>query len=138
MLTNNLAKELNPHQCEAVEHLEGPLLIFAGAGTGKTRIITYRIAHLLEKGAHPENILAVTFTNKAAEEMRNRVENLFPGKGKRVWISTFHSFCAKILRIETNPHFVIYDETDQKDLIKECIRELGLEEKNIGRVYLLI
>jgi DNA helicase-2/ATP-dependent DNA helicase PcrA len=122
-------KELNPEQCEAVEHLEGPLLVFAGAGTGKTRVITYRITRLLEKGVLPENILAVTFTNKAADEMRNRVENLVPGKGKRVWISTFHSFCAKILRIETNPHFVIYDETDQKDLIKECIRELNLEEK---------
>ncbi len=122
-------KELNPEQYEAVEHLEGPLLIFAGAGTGKTRVITYRVARLLEKGVLPENILAVTFTNKAANEMCTRVENLVAGKGKRVWISTFHSFCARILRIELNPHFVIYDETDQKDLIKECIRELNLEEK---------
>jgi len=122
-------RDLNPQQREAVEYQEGPLLVFAGAGTGKTRVITYRIAHLLEKGVNPENILAVTFTNKAAEEMRKRAEHLVPGKGKRVWISTFHSFCAKILRVETNPHFVIYDETDQKDLIKECILEINLEEK---------
>jgi len=140
-----LIKDLNQHQREAVEYLEGPLLVFAGAGTGKTRVITYRIVHLLENGVRPENILAVTFTNKAAEEMRNRVENLVPGKGKRVWISTFHSFCARILRLEArskerkyskqtinlgiNPDFVIYDETDQKDLVKECLLELNLEEK---------
>lgn len=142
---NKLLKELNLQQRKAVESLEGPLLVFAGAGTGKTRVITYRIAHLLEKGVGPENILAVTFTNKAAEEMRNRVEHLVPGKGKRVWISTFHSFCARILRREAkavekkygkqiinlgiNPDFVIYDETDQKDLVKECLLELNLEER---------
>lgn len=134
-----MKKDLNQQQLQAVEYLEGQLLVFAGAGTGKTRVITYRIAYLLEKGVAPENILAVTFTTKAAEEMRNRVERLVPGKGKLVWISTFHSFSARFLRLEAkkgttrllgiNPNFVIYDKIDQKDLIKECIRELNLEEK---------
>jgi len=131
---NLLLKNLNSEQLKAVKHTEGALLVLAGAGTGKTRVITYRIAHLLEKGVAPENILAVTFTTKAAEEMRIRVENLVPGKGKLVWISTFHSFGARFLRMETKklglyPYFVIYDEIDQKDLLKECIRELNLEEK---------
>ncbi len=115
-------------------HTEGPLIIFAGAGTGKTRVITHRIAHLLYKEISPLNILAVTFTNKAAEEMRKRVDQLSPGTGRSVWISTFHSFAAKFLRIEAkalglNPDFLIYDASDQKNVIKECIQELNLDDK---------
>lgn len=127
---------LNPKQREAVEHIQGPLLILAGAGSGKTRVITHRIAYLIEKGVSPWNILAVTFTNKAAGEMRERVDRLVGGKGKSVWISTFHSFAARILREEIdkiggNRHFVIYDEVDQLNLIKECMKKLDIDEKRV-------
>ncbi len=130
----NFLGNLNEKQKEAVLHTEGPLLIFAGAGTGKTRVITYRIAYLLTQGIPPENILAITFTNKAAEEMKTRVTKLCPVTGKGVWISTFHSFAARILRIEAEKigldrNFVIYDESDQKNLIKECLKELSIDEK---------
>jgi len=130
----NLLNDLNPSQREAVEHIEGPLLILAGAGSGKTRVITYRIAYLIEKDISPWNILAVTFTNKAAGEMRERVDRLVGGKGKSVWISTFHSFAARLLREEIDKiggsrHFVIYDEVDQLNLIKECTKELDIDEK---------
>ncbi len=125
---------LNKAQEEAVLHGDGPLIIFAGAGTGKTRVITYRIAHLLNCGISPWNILAVTFTNKAANEMRKRVDQLSPGKGRSVWISTFHSFCAQLLRVEAQSlklkqDFLIYDDSDQKQVLRECIRELNLDEK---------
>jgi len=130
----NLLNDLNPSQREAVEHIEGPLLILAGAGSGKTRVITYRIAYLIEKDISPWNILAVTFTNKAAGEMRGRVDRLVGGKGKSVWISTFHSFGARLLREEIDKiggsrHFVIYDEVDQLNLIKECTKELDIDDK---------
>ncbi len=130
----DLLNDLNPSQREAVEHIEGPLLILAGAGSGKTRVITYRIAHLIEKNISPWNILAVTFTNKAAGEMRTRVDRLVGGKGKSVWISTFHSFAARLLREEIDKiggsrHFVIYDEMDQLNLIRECTKELDVDEK---------
>src|SRR5436309_7672611 len=92
----DLLSVLTPAQCEAVTHLEGPLLILAGAGSGKTRVITRRVAYLLHQGVRPGNILAITFTNKAAGEMRQRVEALLPGN--RVWISTFHSLGARLLR----------------------------------------
>ena len=138
-ISQELLTKLNPEQREAVLHTEGPLLILAGAGTGKTRVITYRIAHLLSIGVHPREILAVTFTNKAAAEMKNRVIQLAPEAYREIWVSTFHSFCAQVLRIESKhaglkPEFVIYDETDQKNLIKECIRDLSLDEKkyNVG------
>lgn len=133
--------DLNPPQCEAVLHTNGPLIIFAGAGTGKTRAIVYRIAHLLETGISPYSILGVTFTNKAAQEMKNRVQALSPA-GSNVWISTFHSFCAHLLRVEAqniglNPNFLIYDYPDQRNLIKDCIRELNIDEKKLKPSYLV-
>lgn len=126
--------KLNPAQKDAVLQTEGPLIIFAGAGTGKTRVITHRIAYLLSKEVTPWNILAVTFTNKAAEEMRRRVDALAPGRGRSVWISTFHSFGAQFLRMEAktlgiDPSFLIYDDADQKNLLRDCVRELNLDEK---------
>src|ERR1043165_406160 len=111
---------LNAPQREAVLATEGPLLVLAGAGSGKTRVITMRIAQLIEKGVAPWHILAVTFTNKAAEEMQHRVDELVPGKGGSVVISTYHRFCSQLLRREgqaigLSNHYVIYDEHDQKD-----------------------
>ncbi|MDR1401275.1 MAG: UvrD-helicase domain-containing protein [Endomicrobium sp.] len=129
-----LTKNLNPSQIEAVHCTEGPLIIFAGAGTGKTKVITYRIAHLLSLGIAPWSILAVTFTNKAASEMKKRVTNLISQTHRNLWISTFHSFCAYFLRIEASkisldPNFLIYDFMDQKNTIKDCIKELNIDEK---------
>jgi len=131
---NEFLEKLNPSQKEAVLHIDSPLIIFAGAGTGKTRVITHRIAHLITQGVSPMHILAVTFTNKAAEEMRKRVDALVPGKGRSVWISTFHSFCAQLLRVEAkniklNPEFLVYDSSDQKSVLKACVKELKLDEK---------
>jgi DNA helicase II / ATP-dependent DNA helicase PcrA len=133
MLPEAALSQLNPPQREAVLHGEGPLLILAGAGSGKTRVITFRIAQLLSEGVAPWNILAVTFTNKAAEEMRRRVVALTDGQGRGVMISTFHSFCAQFLRAEAaavgmDPRSVIYDEDDQRQVVKECLRELNLDE----------
>jgi len=131
---HTILNHLNPPQREAVEHIQGPLLILAGAGSGKTRVITHRIAYLIERGISPWNILAVTFTNKAAGEMRERVDRLVGSKGRSVWISTFHSFAARLLREEIeniggNRHFVIYDEMDQLNLIKESMKSLNIDEK---------
>src|SRR5262245_4160662 len=117
----DLLDELNPAQREAVTHLEGPLLILAGAGSGKTRVITYRIAHLLRQGVRPYNLLAITFTNKAPDEMRNRVDALVPGN--RVWISTFHSLGARLLRqyherFDLGKNFTIYDQADRHRVVK--------------------
>jgi len=127
-------KDLNPVQREAVVNTEGPLLIFAGAGSGKTRVLTYRVAYLIrEKGVPPERILAVTFTNKAAREMQERVDRLLGGMGQRVWISTFHSACVRILRryidrLGFHRNFVIYDEKDQEQAIKACMKELEIDQ----------
>jgi len=128
----NLA-DLNPEQLKAVQKLDGPVLVLAGAGTGKTRVITYRIANLIEHGVKPERILAVTFTNKAADEMKERVVQLCGWKGSGVWISTFHSFALKVLRTEYMKHslpwdFTIFDEVDQKNLMKQVLKELELED----------
>ncbi|RDY24069.1 DUF3553 domain-containing protein [Romboutsia maritimum] len=127
---------LNPAQREAVEKTDGPVLILAGAGSGKTRVLTTRIAHLMEdKGVQATNILAITFTNKAANEMRERVEETIPGANtKEMWISTFHSCCVRILRkdinrIGYNRSFVIYDSGDQITLVKDCLKELNLSDK---------
>ncbi|EYE89174.1 hypothetical protein Q428_04285 [Fervidicella metallireducens AeB] len=127
-------KDLNKEQREAVESTEGPLLILAGAGSGKTRVLTYRIANLIEKGVFPGNILAITFTNKAAAEMKERIQGLVGEEARNMWVSTFHSTCVRILRqdidkIGYNKNFVIYDTNDQEKLIKECLKELNLDEK---------
>jgi DNA helicase-2/ATP-dependent DNA helicase PcrA len=131
-------KDLNDAQREAVLHTEGPLLILAGAGSGKTRAITYRVAHLIGNGlAEPDNVLAVTFTNKAADEMRERVARLIGDDAERVWISTFHSFCARLLRRE-GPHiglsrdFVIYDTSDQNAVVKRVLKDLGIDDKDLA------
>jgi len=127
--------KLNPEQREAVLHRDGPLLIVAGAGSGKTRVITYRIAHLIgESHARPDEVLAVTFTNKAAEEMRERVAALIGTASERVWLSTFHSLCARLLRREApkiglSRDFVIYDSSDQTAVVKQAQRELGIDDK---------
>ena len=125
---------LNNSQKEAVLHTDGPLIIFAGAGTGKTRVITYRIAYLLEQGVRPYNILAVTFTNKAANEMRKRINELTDNMAFDVRVSTFHSFCLYLLSCEAknfgiDPNFLIYDMGEQVNVVKECIKELNLDDK---------
>ncbi|MBZ4664527.1 MAG: pcrA [Caloramator sp.] len=125
---------LNKEQREAVDTLEGPLLILAGAGSGKTRVLTYRIANLIENGVYPGNILAITFTNKAAQEMKERIIQIVGDEARNIWISTFHSACVRILRqdiekIGYNKDFVIYDTQDQEKIIKECLNELNIDEK---------
>lgn len=128
--------KLNPVQREAVLHTEGPLLILAGAGSGKTRVLTYRIAYLIkEKGVYPGNIAAITFTNKAANEMKDRIEKLVGDGGEGIWVGTFHSMCVRILRRDADKigytrSFVIYDSPDQLTLIKQCLKELNYNEKN--------
>src|SRR6187401_2913003 len=131
----DLVSSLNPEQQEAVLHTDGPLLILAGAGSGKTRVIAHRIAYLVSEGlSEPDRILAVTFTNKAAAEMRSRVEALLSTDCRSMWISTFHALCARLLRREA-PHiglsrdFVIYDSSDQVAVVKQASRELGIDDK---------
>jgi len=130
----NLVSSLNPEQQQAVLQTEGPLLILAGAGSGKTRVIAHRIAYLVREGfADPSAVLAVTFTNKAAEEMRGRVEKLLEMDCRKMWISTFHALCARLLRREA-PHvglsrdFVIYDSNDQLSVVKQGLKELGIDD----------
>ena len=128
-------EDLNPEQRRAVLHLDGPLLILAGAGSGKTRVISYRTAHLIGDGhAEPDQVLAVTFTNKAAEEMRSRIERLLGSEYPRLWLSTFHSFCARILRREAplvglSRDFVIYDSSDQLSVVKRAMRALDVDDR---------
>ncbi len=132
----SLLENLNPHQREAGATIHGPLLILAGAGSGKTRTVTYRIAHMIkEKDVSPYNILAVTFTNKAAKEMRERVKNLIGIESEKVAISTFHSFGMKLLRMYCNvvgfeSNFNIYDSDDQQKLVKNIMKELGFDSKD--------
>lgn len=126
---------LNEQQREAVYHTEGPLLILAGAGSGKTRVLTHRIAYLIEeKGVNPWNILAITFTNKAAGEMRERVDNLVGFGSESIWVSTFHSTCVRILRryidrIGYDTNFTIYDSDDQKTLMRDICKQLNIDTK---------
>ena len=133
-----LLADLNPPQRDAVVHGEGPLLVLAGAGSGKTRVIAHRIAHLIGvRGVDPRNLLAVTFTNKAAGEMARRVDALLAPIGVRApLVATFHSACVRILRQHVHhlgykPHFTIYDEDDRLALVKECVRERGLDERSL-------
>jgi ATP-dependent DNA helicase UvrD/PcrA len=126
--------DLNPEQREAVQHVAGPLLIVAGAGSGKTRVIVHRVAYLLaEQHARPDELLAVTFTNKAAEEMRSRIESLIDADCSRLWISTFHALCARLLRREApaiglSRNFVIYDSSDQLSLMKQVLRDCQIDD----------
>ena len=132
---NSLLTGLNKEQQQAVQHTEGPLLILAGAGSGKTKVLTVRIAHLLAQGVNPYEILAITFTNKAAKEMKSRVEGLVGDVANRIWLSTFHSFCAKFLRFEIdsflgyNSNFTIYDTSDSQAVIKSALKALNLDDK---------
>jgi DNA helicase II / ATP-dependent DNA helicase PcrA len=127
--------DLNPAQREAVLHTEGPLLVVAGAGSGKTRVLTHRVAHLIAAvGVQPNEILAITFTNKAAAEMRSRLEDLLPEVARRIWILTFHAACGRILRREAprlgyKTNFTIYDQADQVRLVKQCLEELERDPK---------
>ena len=132
---NSLLTGLNKEQQQAVQHTEGPLLILAGAGSGKTKVLTVRIAHLLAQGVNPYEILAITFTNKAAKEMKSRVEGLVGDVANRIWLSTFHSLCAKFLRFELdnflgyNSNFTIYDTSDSQAVIKAALKALNLDDK---------
>ena len=132
---NSLLTGLNKEQQQAVQHTEGPLLILAGEGSGKTKVLTVRIAHLLAQGVNPYEILAITFTNKAAKEMKSRVEGLVGDVANRIWLSTFHSFCAKFLRFELdnflgyNSNFTIYDTSDSQAVIKAALKALNLDDK---------
>ncbi len=137
-----LFEGLNKAQKEAVENTDGPSLVIAGAGSGKTRVLTYRIAHLIEKGTQPSKILALTFTNKAASEMKDRINSLLGSDvGKYLWMGTFHSIFARILRYESDKlgypsDFTIYDTLDTKSLLKSIIKELKLDDKTykVGEV----
>ena len=135
MNKEELLNGLNDKQKEAVVHKEGPLLILAGAGSGKTRVLTHRIGYLIESGVAPWNILAITFTNKAAGEMRERVDSLlYESAARRVFVSTFHSMCVRILREDIDrlgysKDFTIYDVEDQRTLIRSCIKKLNLDTK---------
>ncbi|MBI2026302.1 MAG: UvrD-helicase domain-containing protein, partial [Deltaproteobacteria bacterium] len=127
----------NPEQQTAVLHEEGPILILAGAGSGKTRVITHRIAHLIQKKkVHPQNILAVTFTNKAANEIKHRVGSLIQQNVDRLWIGTFHSICTRILRTHApslgySTDFTIFDDQDSLSLIKKCLKTLNLDDSKL-------
>lgn len=130
----NYLNELNEIQRKAVEQTDGAVMIIAGAGSGKTRVLTYRIAHLINKGVDSFNILALTFTNKAAKEMKERIFHIVGGEAKNIWMGTFHSVFAKILRVEAEKlgypnNFTIYDTDDSKALIKSIVGEMGLDEK---------
>ena len=126
---------LNPKQKEAVLHTDGPLLILAGAGSGKTRVLTHRIAYLIDEcGVNPWNIMAITFTNKAAGEMRERVDNLVGFGAESIWVSTFHSSCVRILRLHIEnlgytTSFSIYDSDDQKTLMRQVFKTLDIDTK---------
>ena len=135
-LTKNLLAGMNPEQEKAVKTTEGPLLIMAGAGSGKTRVLTHRIAYLVvEKEVYPSKILAITFTNKAAREMRERIDGILGnGTGESMWVSTFHSMCVRILRrnidqIGMSKNFSILDSTDQLSVVKNVMKEENIDPK---------
>src|SRR5690625_3492145 len=134
-MIDDLLTGLNKEQKEAVKHTEGALLIMAGAGSGKTRVLTHRIAYLLsEKDVSPRNVLAITFTNKAAREMRDRVNQLVGQGGEQIWVSTFHSMCVRILRrdidrIGYSRNFTILDSSDQLTVVRQVLRNLNIDPK---------
>ena len=126
-----LLADLTAAQLEAVTHIEGPLLVLAGAGSGKTRVITRRVAHLLHSGIRADQVLALTFTNKAAGEMRERIDALVPNS--RVWVGTFHGFCARMLRkysplVGIDTSFSIYDQNDRLRAVKDVMEQIGWNE----------
>src|SRR4249920_4027437 len=133
-----LLSGLNPPQRRAAEHVEGPLLVVAGAGSGKTRVLTHRIAYLLATGAaRPGEILAITFTNKAAAEMRERVGQLIGRSVRAMWVTTFHSSCARMLRVDAerlgySKSFTIYDQSDSLRMLKRCLTQLGVDTKRFS------
>lgn len=133
-MSHNILNELNESQRKAVECVDGPLMVIAGAGSGKTRVLTYRVAHLISKGVDPFNILCLTFTNKAAREMKDRIVKIVGGEARNVWMGTFHSVFARILRIDGHllgypPNFTIYDSDDSKSLIRNIVKEFELDVK---------
>ena len=131
----NILEELNPSQRAAVEYNEGPALVIAGAGSGKTRVLTFKIAYLLQQGYQPWSILALTFTNKAANEMKARIATIVgEEKARYLFMGTFHSIFARILRVEAtqlglSSNFTIYDESDSRSLLKTIVKEMGLDDK---------
>ena len=131
----NILDKLNDEQIKAVTHNKGPLLVLAGAGSGKTRVLTYRIAYLITKyNVSPWNIIALTFTNKAAGEMRERIDDIVGAGSENIWVSTFHSTCVRILRrfcesIGYNRNFTIYDSDDSKSVMKSIIKRRNLDKK---------
>ena len=134
-------KGLNPEQRAAVEHGDGPLMVLAGAGTGKTRVLVHRIAHLVETSADPRGILAVTFTNKAAGEMRTRLRALLGSRADAMWIGTFHATCARLLRkhgeaVGLTRSFMIFDDDDQMKLVEKLLKETGLDDQVSARTIL--
>ena len=141
---DNLIDGLNEKQKEAVLATDGPCLIIAGAGSGKTKVLTHKIAYLMgEKNILPWNILAITFTNKAAKEMKERIELLVGDAAKDMWIGTFHSICVRILRkfidrIGFDSSFIIFDSSDQKTLVKRCLKELDIDEKILKEIQEIV
>lgn len=136
METGLASAGLNPEQAEAVAYRGGPLVVFAGAGSGKTRVITHRIAGLLAEGVPGYRILAVTFTNKAAKEMKSRIAEMSGVAASELWMGTFHSVCARLLRIEgaaigIGRNFVVYDDSDQVSLVKDLLKKRGIDDKSI-------
>jgi DNA helicase II / ATP-dependent DNA helicase PcrA len=133
-LSHNILNDLNESQRKAVECIDGPVMVIAGAGSGKTRVLTYRAAHLIKKGIDPFNILCLTFTNKAAREMKDRIVKIVGGEARNIWMGTFHSVFARILRIDGHllgypPNFTIYDSDDSKSLIRNIVKEFELDAK---------
>ncbi|CAN5387335.1 3'-5' exonuclease [soil metagenome] len=133
-MRSNYLDELNDVQRQAVTHKDGPVMVIAGPGSGKTRVLTYRIAHMIETGVDPFRILALTFTNKAAKEMRERISHVIGGEARNVWMGTFHSIFARILRVESSKigypsNFTIYDASDSKSVIKQIVKEMELNDK---------
>ena len=134
---------LNKEQIEAVQTINGPMLILAGAGSGKTKVLTCRMAYLLQQGVRPYRILAITFTNKAAKEMRERVDRMVGPMAQSVWLFTFHAFCARVLRYDIDKlgtysnNFAIYDTTDTKNIIKQVLKEMNLDDKRFKDTTML-